>query len=360
MHPGSENSVETRTSAEWAVDPEPLVTIGEMDGDPAYIFARVVGVRLLPDGCIVVGDGSSGTLRVYGPDGRYEREMGGRGQGPGEFTYLSSLSIAPPDTIAAYDSGALRLTKFLATGELVSTQRFHASGGYPEVYIVTYSDGSHALAWIKQVPRDRSVVTPDVMELGRFGGDGRLSAVLARAAGMRRLGSPLPFSAHFLAAMLGDTVFHTDGLGGTVEALGPTGEPVRTLHLPIDGWEFEEARRRLEPELDTAAVRQLRQLEDVPSLDSIPAIAELLADGEGRLWMKRYAPSTDSHWVGRRRSDGEWFVVESDGTLVARVPIPAGLRLVEVRGDRIAGIARDDLGVERVQVYALVRGEPAL
>lgn len=352
--PGSDHAG-TLDVAEWTVDPEPLVTIGKVDGDPAYVFARIAGVRLLPDGRIVVADGSSGTIRLYGSEGLFERQMGGSGEGPGEFTYLSALRIAPPDTLIAYDGRALRLTKFLTTGEVVSTHGLRAPEGYPEVYIGSYADGAHVLAWIEQRPRDRSVVTPDVMHLGRFGPEGRLAARLDTARGMRRRGSPLPFSPHFLAAMLGDTVFHTDGLGGMVEAIGPTGEPVRRFVVPIDGWEPADARRRLESELDSAAARRLDELGESPAVDSIPTIAELLAGGEGRLWVKRYDPATDSHWIRRPRTGGEWLVLESDGTLVARVTVPAGVRLVEVRRDRVAGIARDELGVERVQVFALLR-----
>lgn len=353
----SDDGPETRTAAEWTVDPEPLVTIGELNGDPAYIFARIAAVRLLADGRIVVADGSSGTIRLYGSDGVFERQMGGSGGGPGEFRYLSAIRIAPPDTIIAYDSETFRLTKFLTTGQLVSTLRFQASDGNPELYLGSYSDGSssHALAWIKQVPRDPSVVTPDVMQLGRFGADGDLTSLLGTAFGMRRLNSPLPFSAHFLALMLGDTVFHTDGLNGFVEAIGPTGERVRTFHVPIEEWGIEEARRRLAAELDAAGLRRLRELEGTPGLDSIPTLAALLSDDEGHLWVKRYDPATDSHWVWRR-SGGEWLVLKSDGTVIARVSMPASVRLVEISGGRVAGIALDDFGVERVQVFALRGG----
>ncbi len=80
--------------------------------------------------------------------------------------------------------------------------------------------------------------------------------------------------------------------------------------------------------------------------------------GSGRLWLKLYAPSTDSHWLGRLRTGGTRLVVRTDGTPAARVPIPPGVRLMDVRGDRVAGVARDETGVERVEVFALRRGPP--
>lgn len=247
----------------------------------------------------------------------------------------------------------------IVAGELVSTRGFQAPDGFPEIYVGAYADGSHALAWIEQTPRDRSVVTPDHMKIGRFGEDGGMSVLLDTAFGMRRLASPLPFSPHFLAAMIGDTVFHTDGLDGAIHVVNPDGERVRVVHVPMDSVAFGEARRRLEPELDSAAVRRIRELHSVSGVDSVPTLAELLADGEGHLWAKRYEPSTDSHWKLRSRTGGEWLMLETDGNVVARVTIPAGVRLVEVAGGRIAGIARDELGVERVQVFALRNEQPA-
>jgi hypothetical protein len=92
----------------WSLGPEPLLTIGRMDGDPAYVLSDVRDVGLFPDGRIVVADGGTQTLRLFDVDGAFLRRMGGAGQGPGEFAYLSGVGIAAPDTILAYDSRGLR------------------------------------------------------------------------------------------------------------------------------------------------------------------------------------------------------------------------------------------------------------
>jgi hypothetical protein len=344
---------------QWRIDPEPLVAVGDVDAEDPYLFARIAGVELLSDGRIVVADGMSGTIRVFFSDGRFDRQMGGIGDGPGEFRYINSLRVSYPDTILAYDSRALRLTAFLATGELVSTVSFTSPDGWPEVYLGTYSDGSHAGAWIRQEPRDPSAVTADQMVLGRFDPDGRLGSILGNAVGMRRMGSPLPFSPHFLAAMVGDTVYHTDGLGGILEATGPSGEALELVSVPGRAWEADEALMRLEPTLTEGWSERLQDLTGRVALDAVPTVSEILADDEGRLWAKEYVPETDSHWNGRRRTGGEWVVVKLDGSLVARVAVPEGVRPVAIRDGRILGVAFDEYDVERVQVHAIERGRPA-
>jgi hypothetical protein len=48
-------------------------------------------------------------------------------------------------------------------------------------------------------------------------------------------------------------------------------------------------------------------------------------------------------------------VVKLDGSLVARVAVPEGVRPVAIRDGRILGVAFDEYDVERVQVHAIER-----
>jgi hypothetical protein len=340
---------------EWKIDATPVVSIGEVTGDSSYIFADIAAVRLLPDGQILVADRSSGTLRLYDGAGHFEHEMGRPGKGPGEFVYLGNAFLAPPDTILAYDAGSYRLTKFLMDGGLANTVTFHAPDGMPEIYLGTFGDGLYALAWISQGPRDWSRISADVMRVGRFRADGTMVGAVATDLGMRRLRSPLPFSPSFSAVMLGDTIFHTDGLAGRVEATGETGDSIRTFHVTGKVWTLQAAIRRLETALDSAHLKRLDQLEGTAGLDTIPTISDVLPGEGDRLWLKTYDPATDNFLV-RMRTGGEWLVVETSGTPVARVAVPADVRLMEIRGSRVAGVATDTLGVEHVQVFALHRG----
>jgi hypothetical protein len=342
----------------WSLSPEPLLEIGEVDGDPGYLFSRISDVRLLPGGGVAVADAGLQAVRLYAPDGRFLRDLGRQGQGPGEFTSIMGLRVVAPDTVLAYDAAEGRLTTFLASGELLSTQPFRGDDGFPEAYIGAFDDGGHAVAWIARAPRDPSQVTPDPMQIGRFGPDGGLRSILGSAPGMRRLRSPLPFSPHFLAAMSGDSVFFTDGSDGRITVAGPDGGPGRTFRVEAERPEAEDAWRSLEELIeDPDQFDALRGLRDLPGADSVPIFSELRMHDEDRLWLKRYEPATDSHRLSRRRTGGEWLVVERDGRVIARVAIPDGFRPEHVKGDRVAGVALDELGVERVRVYELVGRE---
>lgn len=347
----------------WTIDPDPVAAIGGMDGDTPYLFSRIAAVRLLPDGRIAVADASSSTIRLFDANGRFERQMGRRGQGPGELTNIRGMWISSPDTIVVYDSGNRRLSRFLLSGEFLTGTTFRADDGRPEVYLGPIGPNTHAIYWISILSRGSSVLSSDSVRLGRFD-QGRLQAVLGTFPGMRRVSlegppamhTPIAFSPHFVAAMVGDTIFHSNGLGSLIQATGPDGQVVRSIRLPLDSWESEEAYARLEPLLDGRSLGWLREMRELPGTDTIPTISDLLTGQQGRLWVKRYDPATDNHLLGRRRTGGIWMVIGTDGSVIAEVAVPVGFRLMEVGPDRVAGVMRDEFDVERVLVLNLSRG----
>lgn len=354
--PQSESAPSDSGVPEWVVASEPLVSIGAVDGSPDYLFDRVAGVRLVGDSRVAVADGGSRTIRVYGLDGRLERQWGGDGEGPGEFVFISGLWLREPDTLVVYDSGKARLTAFRTQGEMLPRiTTFRADDGSVEVYLGRFADGAHALAWIRRQQRDETTITPDHMRFGRFGPDGNFEELLGEDLGMRRLGSPIPFSAHFLGVVLRDAVYHTDGMDSEIRVTSESGERLGAIQADVDRWGFKEASSRFEASLDSAGVRRFRELRGTPGLDSVPSISELLLDSEQLLWLKRYEPAVDSHWQLRQRTGGEWLVIEPDGNAAARVSVPTGFRLMDVRGEYVAGMSRDGLGVERVEVRRLTR-----
>jgi hypothetical protein len=182
--------------------------------------------------------------------------------------------------------------------------------------------------------------------------------VLAGDVGMRRLGrGPVPMSPHFLGAVLDGAVYHTDGLRGEVRVTSPSGERVRTISTGMEEWMSEAAWSRLEGGLeagsDPDALVRLDEVRGAPGLDTIPSISDMIVAADETLWLKRYDPAVDTHLRLRRRTGGTWLVIEGDGTRLALVSIPSDFRLMDVRGARVVGLARDELGVERIEVRAL-------
>jgi hypothetical protein len=103
----------------------------------------------------------------------------------------------------------------------------------------------------------------------------------------------------------------------------------------------------------------VQELNEVPEPASVPRVAEVLLDDEGRFWLKRYEPASDSQVISsfERRAGGEWWVLQPDGRRVAVIQLPDGYTPMDVRGERIVGVASDELDVERVLVFGTARGD---
>ena len=88
----------------WLVDSVPLVSIGTLEGDEAYLLHQVRGALTLPDGRIVVANRGSHELRVFDASGVHLGTWGGQGEGPGEFNSLVQVSNWPGDSLIAWYS----------------------------------------------------------------------------------------------------------------------------------------------------------------------------------------------------------------------------------------------------------------
>jgi len=88
-----------------------------------------------------------------------------------------------------------------------------------------------------------------------------------------------------------------------------------------------------------------------PSLtfpEFFPAISQLLLDDRGNVWVRRYG-------LPREESlSEEWWILQGGG-LIGRLRTPRGFTIMDVEGDRVAGVRTDELGVEHVRVYGLER-----
>jgi hypothetical protein len=85
--------------------------------------------------------------------------------------------------------------------------------------------------------------------------------------------------------------------------------------------------------------------QDLPLLEHVPMARTLLIDTEGNIWIERYRLP----WVG----DPVWDVIDANGRWLGTVNTPSRFSLFDIGADYVLGRHRDDLGVERIQMYEL-------
>lgn len=333
--------------------------IGEVEGAPEVTFGRIGSVVGDTRGRILVLDILANEVRVFRPDGSFAYAFGREGGGPGELRGPCCAAFGPGGLFWIRDSGNRRYGAFSVGdstaeprgqirmahgdhGRLVPTS-FDADGSLVDVGSGVDSAGNRASTVRYSIALDgrstRKLVVPEPpadslstheLRVGESGGG---------------------FSTFFFHQPFGPQHEVAHGPGGqwadavtsryAVAWRGPDGELLRTIDRDLAGPELSAAEGvRADSSLARDARRAGGRLPyGVP--ERKPPIRDLYFDQTGRLWVER--------WVveGAAREADVW---SADGVLLFTLEWPSDVRLSEGwRGERQAlGIARDQLGVERV------------
>jgi len=354
----------------WQTSSLPLVGIGGDEGDPATIFTRISGGVRLADGRLIIADGLSRELRIFDSLGAHLRTVGGPGAGPGEFRSLWHLTRIHGDTLITSDWPIGTWNWFLPDGDFVRRTQvglyFPGLAGPPlrdgSLLADAWERGSHgnevefwagqgsepqfrAEGYLVRIPRGAEA--PDTLaplsgpEWFKVGAPRRGLAV-----------RPLPFGATTRVVAGDSTIFLADTRERNVRVLDFDGRVLRHIRwkgvdVPVTSKDRAATRDAVMSGLRQTTRRPdfERWLARVPFPETLPTIDQLVVDTEGRLWAQVIEPS------GR----DEWLVFNVEGELAARASIPKGLRILHIGPDHVLGVRQDELDVEYVELFGLIR-----
>lgn len=324
-----------------------------LSGEPASDeFGRVSSVTPGPDGTVWVADQMNDRIKVFRPDGSLQLEVGGEGQGPGEYSAIYSIAWLG-SRLLVLDLGNGRIAELSESGEWLGTRRApgRISGSpsmlrfYPvsDTSVVQWSletvEGEALRVWaqhgLEGVVRTWPQLVWDPPE--------ETTVVCDRPDGVISFFS-IPFSGQVLrhparsgasyGAWSADYRFALLGLGGDTIRVVERDWP----SIPVTDEAWAEG---------TAEFSEFR--EEWPGADCTPrgmsrptrqaALQNLLVDTDGRVWVEAVGPGGSL-----------WEIFSTEGRLIGSVPgfsyddrvAPA------IRGDRIAWANTDSLGVQRV------------
>jgi hypothetical protein len=364
-----------QSAADWTLEPD--LRIGSLDGrDDA--FGSIRSLAPGPDGTIAVLDAFERTVRVFDEDGRLLRRLGRPGDGPAEFRLPMRVGWLA-DTLWVSDARLERITYFGARGELLETHPYspsHWPPGAPvaagsvmlttdgAVTIVTEASGT----WDPQpeltaayVETDRMGTVRDVLHTFQMPNPmiGMVPPVAGRPRPVewhRFQSRPTfaidPLRRHGVHVERTVAATATEGLFHVTRATfeGDTLFSVSFQFTPreITPAEVDEAVNMLAMNWqrygsEEAARRAIRSQLVVPRF--APAVTGVTLAPEGQVWLERER-------LGNRTV---WNVVDIDGSMLAVVTGPASLRSIEISGDHVWGIERDELGIGHVARYRIRR-----
>ena len=87
---------------------------------------------------------------------------------------------------------------------------------------------------------------------------------------------------------------------------------------------------------------------ETPMPELLPPYSLLRVDSEGNLWVAGYrVPGEENN---------DWSVFDTRGRWLGDVGLPEGLSVLDIGGDYLLGGFTDDLDVEHLVLYELIKG----
>jgi hypothetical protein len=353
----------------WQIDSVPLLSIGQVEGESAYLFGDVSGAIRIGER-IAVADAQTLNIRYFDLQGIHQTTVGGAGEGPGEFGSLLQFDRCEGDHAFAFDiyDQTVQVRDF--NGEMVREFRTLEPGADRprrpyRLQCSMQSTGFVAVGWgdpavtmaasiPATVPRNMAPVwllddsAQHVADLGEYLSSERVVSV-NRATGRSTGSGPHPFGRATSFALGTDYVFIGAGESLAVDVFTRDGRLVRKLRGPAEDLSVSESvlADYRSATLDEAGARRRSMLEDqnFPMPTGLPAYTDMRLDPDGALWLKRFVPP----WQTTNR----WGVISRDGAFLGHVALPESFTLTDLGTDWVLGVATDVLGVERVRMYAL-------
>lgn len=342
--------------------PTPLFTVGQAEGAPHEAFMHLAHAAFDAADNLYVLDSGAGTVYVYGPDGRFLRQVGRRGAGPGELELPVRLTVTPEGVMVVTDLRRRGFSLFESDGRYRETMGFPAGYGIGGLDLRPYPGGGFTTAYQPLPGADtgsvrlvRHPVTGNdaPQELHRFRTDGEVATQVTQLNGRVFLpgiywgmlpqgGTALSRSAEYrveLTSPQGETAGHIE-------------RPIKPRSVTDADREGERTKRMEALEEDKAmpaVARQtfIRQLDDLQYASRMPVIRGMMLDAAGRIWVRRVTGVGDKGGVvDVLTADGRYLGTFAD----PRLPVafsPSG---------RAAYLEEAESGAQRVVVRQVPAG----
>lgn len=352
---GGEPPTQDRTSS--------LILEVEVGHESGTEFAYVSDAAVAEDGSLYVLDPRSRHVLWFDSSGNIVGELGGPGEGPGEFQSPVAIAI-DRNHVMIWDIGAWRVTTFDTSGALVGTEPVppRRESGWPGV--VRYSQEGE---WLYL---DQEIETPDQagvevrsgiirgvahllswrsgsqwIERAQFPG---MEAALVEYDGEVAL-SNAPFPAGPLWASGPDgSIWYADSRSYSISKRGGGKDTTDVITANVRGSEVTDSAWHafVGGSAGNPATPEARRRSKLPRPDMEPVLARMVSNrNTGELWVQLRNNG--------RSVANEWHVYSPDGAPRFRVQLPREFRIHKVVGDWIVGDIRDSMDVQTVRRYRI-------
>ncbi len=339
------NPAPNPNSPAFRISAQPMLKLGGLNNDTRYEFIGISQVDITETGRLIVLPSGGPEVRVFDLRGQYQRTLGRRGSGPGEFTQVAQISALRGDTIAVYDNPQRRVTILnAATGDVIRTvpdaanalccfldASFLARPNYVRPSVTVTASAPDTSVWdvmglgAGAPPRPRILTTrgndPEI-RLGQF-------EEAASRPGERSFTLPAhlpPFARTATVVVAGNNIVYGvserfefnvySNFGANLRTVRAAAAPVTPSRADIDA-----ARKEFMSGADTP--EKLKAYEEhyskIKLYTTLPAFGRILAESDGTVWVQNYMrPGATAQW---------WTRFDPSGKMLGTINIPPGMNV---------------------------------
>ena len=359
------------------------VRIGTLDGADEYILGRVGSVAVGRDGVIVVADEQVPVIRMYDARGKFIRNVGRKGGGPGEYEAIGGMRTLPDGRVALWDNRNQRITLFTPAGELAESHRVVSGLFASDIFQVDRTGhfyvrtvvgrpvdgGDWDEGWIRVSPIGKLV---DTIPIPKEANAPR-SFVLSGPSGYDR-----PFTPQLVTAMSSNGylitghnttyAFEQHLPNGPVRRIERAYTPVPVARAERGEWEAWASilARPAAARPGQPAVRSAPRPASYAIPDIKPAYKDLRTDSQGRIWVRRYVAAQSRPGPERKPGDERprrvwkepqtFDVFEAEGTFLGTITLPFDAYLYDAIDRHIWATVRGESDEEYVVRFRIEDG----
>jgi len=352
----------------WHVDSVPILVLGSAAGALEEQFGKVSGAVRLSDGTVVVADGKAFDLRVFDASGKFRTRIGRKGEGPGDFQWITALLTAS-DTIVVADARASRLTYFDRTGRVLRTVPVQqlpiipspdGHGGSRSVIVVRgrFPDGAMLATSVIGRMDSPTGFYRDSVRVWRVDTDGRITQLgtifssenwIYRYSGGINFDSG-PFGRIGVTAVTPRGYAVSTGTDYGIAEYSPAGKLSRVLRIrrtlaPVTPRDIAEYKTET-VKTESPGFQKIREEANnwLTYPRTFPAFDSLVVDGAGRIWARNYSKAV---------APARWDVFDTAGRHLGTVQMPAVFDVLQIGRDFLLARAKGDDDEESVRLYRL-------
>ena len=318
---------------------------------------------LLGNGGLALANTGSGEVLLFSADGSLTARVGGQGEGPGEFSEITTL-LGTDSGFLAYDARLARLNEFSESGEFLTSSPLSAQSAIVSLKPLARDATEHMLAILGEqryfLPEGTKRDTTPLLAFTDLETDPDTLGVLPATewsyggipgGGFTRtepaFGRDIVARGFRDRALIGDTdvlslsVYAADGsltrrIRGSAGGWAVTAEEIGT-------WRAERLARRGPDAPDWYA----EFVENAPYRETHPAFHAAVLGPDEMIWI---GLATRSGQETRR-----WLVLGPDGQPRGWLDLPAEASVLAIDADRFVLLQRDALDEEEVSLYSYDR-----